>query len=478
MNPYYLAVDIGASSGRHILGWREDGKIKIREIYRFSNEMSMKNGMLCWDIKRLFEEIKAGMKACAELGIEPATMGIDTWGVDFVLLDKQGQIIGDSVGYRDNRTVGMDQVVSGIISAEELYERTGIQKQMFNTIYQLMALKKQHPEQLDRAESLLMIPDYLNYLLTGVKKQEYTNATTTQLVHAHKKTWDTELIQKLKYPEHLFGELSMPGTVVGTFTDAVQAETGLRCQVVLPATHDTGSAVAAVPSNREEILYISSGTWSLLGTERMEADCRRECQNANFANEGGYESRFRFLKNIMGLWMIQSVRNEWKRNGEEYSFGEICQRASKETISSIVDCNDSRFLAPGHMGEEISSYCREHGLEVPQSKWQLAAVIYNSLAACYATCCRELEALTGKHYDCIHIVGGGANADYLNQLTAKATGRTVYAGPTEATAIGNLLVQMIQNKEFDSLARARECVFHSFEIKEEKGGTAHDSKRI
>ncbi len=274
MNRYYLAVDIGASSGRHILGRMENGKMKLREIYRFSNGMKMVDGTLCWNLNGLFEEIKAGMRECKKLGINPESMGIDTWAVDFVLLDKQGQVLGKTAGYRDRRTEGMDLKVYERISREELFRRTGIQKQIFNTVYQLMAVKEKQPDILSKAESFLMVPDYLNFLLTGVKKQEYTNATTTQLVNPSERTWDRELIETLGYPQKLFGGLSMPGTVVGRLSEDVRKETGLDCRVVLPATHDTGCAVAAVPSNRGHVLYISSGTWSLMGTELKDADCR------------------------------------------------------------------------------------------------------------------------------------------------------------------------------------------------------------
>lgn len=464
MKNYYLAVDIGASSGRHILGYLDNGRIRLEEIYRFENAMKTVNGSLCWDTSRLFSEIKEGMKQCVQCGKIPGYMGIDTWAVDFVLLDRKDQVIGETAGYRDKRTQGMDELVYQTISPEKLYERTGIQKQIFNTIYQLMAVKKKHPEWLEQAESLLMIPDYFHFLLTGVKKQEYTNATTTQLVDPVSKTWDRELINRLGYQDALFGELSMPGTVVGSLTKEIEQEVGFTCQVVLPATHDTASAVLAVPSNQEHMLYISSGTWSLMGTERREADCRPESRKANFTNEGGYGYRFRYLKNIMGLWMIQSVRKEWKEAGECYSFEEICNNASKETISSIVDCNDDSFLAPDSMVQAVQEYCVKTNQLVPQTKWQTAAVIYNSLAQCYRHCAEEIEALTGITYPCIHIVGGGANADYLNRLTARATGKTVYAGPVEATAIGNLAAQMIQGGEFTGVEEARDCIFRSFEI--------------
>lgn len=466
MERYYLAVDIGASSGRHILGSVKDGRMVLEEIYRFPNGMKTVDGHLCWDAEALFESIKAGMKQCVELGKIPESMGIDTWAVDYVLLDEKDQVVGSTVGYRDGRTKGMDDEVYQVIPLEELYQRTGIQKQIFNTIYQFMAVKKQHPEYLEQAESMLMIPDYFHFLLTGVKKQEYTNATTTQLVDPVTCSWDYELIEKLGYPGRWFTELSMPGTVVGPLTEEIANEVGFQCQVVLPATHDTGSAVLAVPSNEEDVLYISSGTWSLMGTERKEADCSLESMKRNFTNEGGYEYRFRYLKNIMGLWMIQSVKKELAAAGEDYSFGEICDMASREDIASLVDCNDDCFLAPESMIEEVKGYCKKTGQQVPETAAQLGAVIYNSLAKCYGDTVEELEQVTGKHYRQVHIVGGGANADYLNRLTARYTGRTVYAGPTEATAIGNLTAQMIKAGEYGSVAEAREGIFKSFEVKE------------
>ncbi|MCI8724669.1 MAG: rhamnulokinase [Hungatella sp.] len=466
MEKYFLAVDIGASSGRHILGCVKDGRMELEEIYRFPNGMKPVDGQLCWDVEELFAHIKAGMKRCKELGKIPVSLGIDTWAVDYVLLDEHDRIVGNTVGYRDGRTKGMDTLVYQKIPLEELYQRTGIQKQIFNTIYQFMAVKEQHPEYLETAKTMLMIPDYFHYRLTGVKKQEYTNATTTQLVNPRTNTWDYELIERLGYPREWFGPLSMPGTVVGELTPKLQAEVGFTCQVVLPATHDTGSAVLAVPSNAWDVLYISSGTWSLMGTERMEADCSLESMKRNFTNEGGYEYRFRYLKNIMGLWMIQSVKKELAAAGQDYSFGELCQMASQETISSLVDCNDGCFLAPESMIQAVKDFCEKEGQQGPETPAQLGAVIYNSLARCYGETVRELEQVTGKHYGQVHIVGGGANADYLNRLTARYTGRTVYAGPTEATAIGNLAAQMIGAGEYTSLAEARKGIFESFEIKE------------
>lgn len=467
MAEYYLAVDIGASSGRHMLGKLEDGRIKLEEIYRFPNGMKNIDGSLCWDLETLFCEIKQGLKRCKELGKVPSFMGIDTWAVDYVLLGENNQILGKTYGYRDSRTNGMDEKVYEKISPEDLYARTGIQKQIFNTIYQLMAVKQRDPGLLAKAKNMLLIPDYFHFLLTGEKRTEYTNATTTQLVSPTSKDWDYELIDLLGYPREIFGEICKPGTLVGNFSKEIQEEVGFDCQVILPATHDTGSAVIAIPTIQDDALYISSGTWSLMGTELLEADCSSESRQHNLTNEGGYEYRFRYLKNIMGLWMIQSIRKEFS---EEYSYGYICEQAQKQEISSIVDCNDDMFLAPPSMIEAVKAYCENTGQQVPQNEWEIAAVIYNSLGQCYGDTIGQIEKMTGKKYNCIHVVGGGSNAEYLNQVTAKYTGRTVYAGPGEATAIGNLLVQMLYNQKFEGLKEARECVRKSFDIKRYNAG--------
>ena len=461
MDRYYLAVDIGASSGRHMLASMKDGKMHLEEVYRFPNGMDDKNGTLCWDVDRLFTEIKNGLKKCKEIGKIPVSMAIDTWGVDYVLLDKDDRILGDTVGYRDSRTEGMDEKVYEVIPQDELYARTGIQKQIFNTVYQLMAVKESHPEYLEQAESILMIPDYFHFLLTGVKKNEYTNATTGQLVSPKTNDWDYELIEMLGYNPKMFRPVSMPGTVVGDFTEEVQKEVGFNCTVVLPATHDTGSAVLAVPTNDDDAVYISSGTWSLMGIERKEADCSMESMKANFTNEGGYDHRFRYLKNIMGLWMIQSVKKEFT---EDLSFAQICEMASRETIPSIVDCNDDCFLAPKSMIKAVQDFCSRTGQQVPETVGEISSVIYNSLAKCYGDTVQEIEEITGKKYSTIYVVGGGSNAGYLNELTAKYTGKKVSAGPSEATAIGNVIVQMLHDGIFKDLPEARTCVRESFDI--------------
>ena len=461
MDRYYLAVDIGASSGRHMLAGMQDGKMQLEEVYRFPNGMDDKNGTLCWDVDRLFAEIKNGLKKCKEIGKIPVSMAIDTWGVDYVLLDQDDRILGDTVGYRDSRTEGMDEKVYEVIPQDELYARTGIQKQIFNTVYQLMAVKESHPEYLEQAESILMIPDYFHFLLTGVKKNEYTNATTGQLVSPKTNDWDYELIEMLGYNPKMFRPVSMPGTVVGEFTEEVQKEVGFNCTVVLPATHDTGSAVLAVPTNDDDAVYISSGTWSLMGIERKEADCSMESMKANFTNEGGYDHRFRYLKNIMGLWMIQSVKKEFT---EDLSFAQICEMASKETIPSIVDCNDDCFLAPKSMIKAVQDFCSRTGQQAPETVGEISSVIYNSLAKCYGDTVQEIEEITGKKYSTIYVVGGGSNAGYLNELTAKYTGKKVSAGPSEATAIGNVIVQMLHDGIFKDLPEARTCVRESFDI--------------
>ena len=481
MRPYYLAIDIGASSGRHILGSVQNGKIVLEEIHRFDNKQVRRNGHDCWDMDELWRGVADGLKACKRLGRIPATVGVDTWAVDFVLLDGDGRLLGDAVAYRDGRAGGMDKVVEGIVPPAELYARTGIQKQIFNTIYQLMALKQEHPEQLEQAEALLMIPDYFNYRLTGVKKQEYTNATSTNLVNAAEKVWDIELIERLGLPTKLFGELSMPGTIVGELTKEIQELVGFNATVILPATHDTGSAFLAVPARDENAVYLSSGTWSLLGVENEKPITSEASRLQNFTNEGGAWYRFRYLKNIMGLWMIQSIRRELNgmayvagkeskyATGRTYSFPDLIEEAKGAAdLPSVVDANDGSFLAPDSMIDAIKDYCEKSGQPVPESVGELMQCVYKSLSKCYRDAIEGLSALTGKTYASVNIVGGGCQDMYLNQMTANAVGLPVYAGPVEGTAIGNLIVQMIAGGEFDSLQAARDAIKNSFDIKEVK----------
>lgn len=463
MNKYYLAIDIGASSGRHILSHFEDGKMVLEEIFRFDNGMKEKNGHKCWDSEALFKSIKDGMKKCAEMNKIPVSVGIDTWGVDYFLIDAEGNMIGDAVGYRDDRTIGIEKDVYKIIPEKELYARTGIARQPFNTIYQLAANNKEAPEQLEAADMLLMSPDYYNFRLTGEKASEYTMASTSQLMSPETKDWDYELIEMLGLPKRIFHPVSEPGQILGRLSKEVAEEVGFDCNVVLVTSHDTASAVLAVPSKTDKFAYISSGTWSLLGVELKESICTEQSRLASFTNEGGYNYSCRFLKNIMGLWMIQSVRHELD---DAYSFAQLCEMAENEKdFPSRVDVDDNCFFAPDSMIKAIQNFCMKTGQKVPETPGELATVVYQSLAECYRISIEKLEAMTGQKYEAINIVGGGANADYLNRLTANATGKTVYAGPTEATAIGNIASQMLASGDFASVPEVRSCIFDSFAVK-------------
>ena len=428
---YFWAVDIGASSGRHIVGWLEHGKLKTEEVYRFKNGTDTKGGHLIWDAERLFAEVKNGLKRAKEIGKVPSYIGIDTWAVDYALLDREDRLIGEVYAYRDGRTERSSQAVHRIISFDELYKRTGIQYQPFNTVYQLYADKLSG--KIDKAESMLMLPDYLNFLLTGVKKQEYTNATSTGLVNAQTHDWDGDILELLGFNRQLFGELSQPGTVVGELSEELQKELGYSATVILPATHDTASAVLAAPIDNESP-YISSGTWSLLGIEQEKAHSDINSQKANYSNEGSINYNFRYQKNIMGLWLIQSVKKELGN----LSFETLAQMAKCKEDCGIIDVNDNRFLSPKSMIDEIN---RALGRSLNSAS--IMRVIYDSLALSYADAIKELERNTGKTYSTLNIIGGGSKDTFLNELTAKATGKKVITGPTEATAIGNLIMQMI-----------------------------------
>ena len=479
MSEYYLAIDIGASSGRHIIGWLEDGKLKLEEVYRFENRQVHKNGHDCWDTENLWVGILEGLKACKEKGMVPKTLGIDTWGVDFVLLDEEDAVIGDAVAYRDSRTAGMDVLVEENIPPEQLYSRTGIQKASYNTVYQLMALRQEHPEQMEKADWLLMTPDYYNFLLTGVKKNEYTIASTSNLVNAESKQWDREVIGKLGFPQRIFHDLAMPGTEVGEFLPEIAAEVGFNAKVILPATHDTGSAFLAIPALDDNAVYISSGTWSLLGVENENPVTTPESFIQNFTNEGGAWGRYRYLRNIMGLWIIQSIRRELNgtnyvqgrqnrsANVKQWSFPDLIAAARADVdFSSIVDVNRDCFLSPDSMIQTIQDECARTKQRVPQTVGEIMQCVYRSLAVCYRDAIRGLEKITHRHYTSINIVGGGCQDSYLNQYTAKTTALTVYAGPVEGTAIGNLIVQMCYAGEFPGLQAARDVIRESFSIQE------------
>lgn len=453
---YYLAVDIGASSGRHVLGWLDNGRFYSEEVYRFPNGAAISaSGELCWDVDALWEHIQIGIRKAAQSGRSPAYLGIDTWGVDFVLVDADGNRIGEAVSYRSHRTDGMDAALEEVLTAHQLYARTGIQKQQFNTIYQLLALQKQHPEQLGCASALLFVPDYFHYLLTGVMASEYTVATTSGLVTPATGGWDFQLISRLNFPIGIFQPILPAGSVLGPVRSDLAEELGCQPLVVLPATHDTGSAVLAIPTEREGALYLSSGTWSLMGVERAKADLSPRAEQYNFTSEGGYAGRYRFLKNIMGLWMIQSLRKEYG-----YSFEQIMKEADAHVATELrVDVNSSAYLSPVLMTQALKNELQRPDL-LPG---ELFAVVYLSLADCYAATVQQIEEITGESVTAIHIIGGGSRDRLLNRLTAAASGKPVIAGPAEATAIGNLLCQMLGTGRLTTVEEARRLLAASVE---------------
>ncbi|HBG5346061.1 TPA: rhamnulokinase [Clostridioides difficile] len=458
---YYLAIDIGASSGRHIISYINNGKLEIEEVYRFENNLIEKDGYFCWDISRIFSEIKNGIKKCIEIDKIPGSMAIDTWAVDFVLLDEKDTILGNCVSYRDNRTDGMMEEAFKIIDKNELYLKTGIQFQKFNTIYQLLAIKNQQPDLLEKAKSFLMIPDYFNFLLTGKKVTEYTNATTTQLVNVTTNNWDEEIINKLGFDKTLFGKIKTPKTILGSLKKELVEELGCDLEVILPVTHDTGSAFMSTPVKNRSIL-LSSGTWSLLGVELERPECKLEALDYNFTNEGGYEYRYRFLKNIMGLWMIQEAR---KYYDSKYSFTELVEYARlSKGFKSIVDVNDDRFLNPENMVKEITKYCIETNQTEPQTVGEVAYCIFNSLAKSYSKSINEIEEIIGEKLETISVFGGGCQNELLNELIAKESGKKVLAGPVEATALGNIICQLIAKNELNDLEQARDIIGNSFDI--------------
>jgi rhamnulokinase len=446
--------------------------MELTEVYRFENGLTHRNGHLCWDIDALAEEVVRGLAAAKAAGFEPATIGIDTWAVDYVLLDERDQRIGDVVGYRDARTDGVRDALelAGILSFDEHYARTGIQYQQFNTAYQLCALSREDRAELDSAKALLMVPDYLNWVLTGEKAQEYTNASTTGLVNAQTFDWDDELIDRLNLPWDIFKPIRMPGESLGRLRPEVAERVGYDAEVVLVASHDTGSAWLAVPARDEKAVYFSSGTWSLVGVERREPICTPQSAAANFTNEGGYERRYRYLKNIMGLWMIQNVRRELgDMTGTAPSWNELvaaAEDARARGFHAVVDADDPEFLAPASMLAALRDVCARSGQPVPNTMGEYALVVYDSLADDYARTVAQLRELTGTDFTSINIVGGGSNNGYLNQATADACGLPVFAGPTEGTALGNLMVQFICGGEYASLEEARAAIKKSFEIKE------------
>ncbi len=453
---YCLAVDIGASSGRHILGHLEDGILKLEEIYRFENNIKEENGTIIWDIAHLVDEVKQGIKQCSAIGKIPETVAIDTWGVDYVLLDENKKEILPAVAYRDGRTNGIPEEIDEIIPRVELYKRNGIQPINFNTIYQLYCDKKSG--KLENAKHFLMIPEYLSFKLTGVLRNEYTNATTGALVNAETKKRDDELLEMLGIKTDIFEDLSLPGTVVGSFSEEMKDFAGFDSTVILCPSHDTASAVAACPVGDNGV-YISSGTWSLIGTENMYPVLTEEAMNGGFTNEGGINYRYRFLENIMGMWLFQNIRRNLDK---KYTYDEMMNMAMESDFTEQINPNAKEFVAPENMVEAIRAYLGKPELPIGD----VLNSVYNSLANSYKEAVETIERVSGKQIDLINIIGGGSKDQYLNKLTKQYTGKKVLAGPTEATATGNLIAQLMYLDNAYTLEAARETVKKSFDILE------------
>lgn len=449
---YCLAIDMGASSGRHILGYIEDGKLKLQEIYRFENGIIDVDGTLCWDIDKLFEEIKNGLKECNKLGFHPETVAIDTWGVDYVLLDENKKEIMPAVAYRDGRTSGIPEKIDEIIPRKELYERTGIQANNFNSIYQLYCDKMSG--KLDNAEYFLMMPEYFSFKLTGEIRNEYTLSTTGGLVNTKTFERDEEILEKLGIDKKIFSPLSFPGTVVGTLSEEIKAEVGFDTTVILCASHDTASAVAAC-SVGDNGIYISSGTWSLIGTENEYPVTYEKAMNSGFTNEGGIEHRYRFLENIMGMWLLQNIR---KNLDKKFTYDEMMNMAMESDFTECINPNAEDFLAPESMIEAIRNYLGKPELPIGD----VINCVYHSLANAYNDAVKVIEEISNKQVDVINIVGGGCKDTYLNSLTEKITGKKVIAGPVEATAAGNIMVQLMYLDQNLDLTKARELIKNSF----------------
>jgi len=503
MERCYLAVDIGASSGRHVVGWLEEGRLVTREVCRFENGTVRTAVGDCWNVEALVANVFTGMRACLAAGFTPVSVGVDTWGVDYVLLDERGQVACPVYATRNNRTVGADREVERALPFAELYGITGIQKMRFNTVYQLFAHLAGAPQDLKTASAMLLMPDYIHYRLSGARRNEYSEATTTSLVDVRTGGWHFGLIERLGLPRRLFGEIVPPGTVLGTLTEEARAAAGFDCRVVAPASHDTQSAFLAAPAaDPASCVTISSGTWSLLGFESDAPVLRAPDgrQTTEFSNEGGYGGKFNVLKNIMGLWMIQSLRREY---GNAFSFADLERMARESDFSGVVDAEDERFMNPVSMAEELGSALACSGQARARTPGDQARCVYLSLARCYAKAVREIGALRGAAQatagaargvaqagqetagvlreaaqagqetagvlrgaaQAIHIVGGGSQDAFLNQLTADAAGVPVHAGPTEGTVVGNLMAQMIADGIFSDVKSARAVVRESFGVR-------------
>ena len=461
----FLAIDLGAESGRAILATLDGKQLSLTDIHRFPNDPVRLPDGLHWDILRLWSEIKTALHITAHKhNVQLAGIGIDTWGVDYGLLDRTGTLIGNPYHYRDSRTDGMMEEAFKRLPREQIFDLTGIQFMQLNTLYQLFSMVMQQSPSLLIAETFLTTPDLLNYWLSGRKACEFTMATTTQCYDPRRREWSQPLLQALSIPERIFPEVVQPGTVLGTVLPEIAEETGCGAvPVIAPACHDTGSAVAAVPAEAQHFAWISSGTWSIMGAEAGDPIVNAQSLKYNFTNEGGVNGTWRFSKNIMGLWLVQECRRTWARASEELSYTNLTQLAAEaEPFRSIIDVDAADFFQPGDMPARIQKYCERTQQPMPETKGAIVRCALESLALKYRWVLERLEEMLGYRLEPIHIIGGGTQNRLLNQLTADATHRSVVAGPIEATAIGNVLMQAVALGHLKSLDEARAVVRHSF----------------
>ena len=464
-----LAIDLGASSGRGIIGRFDGEKLTLEENHRFPNEPVNIAGAFSWDIMRIFHEIKASIRKCAlSADKDIHSIGIDTWGVDYGLLDRNGKLLSNPYNYRDARTDDIRDYTFSRIPKDDIYAETGIQFLNFNTIFQLAAEMRDNPEKIEIADKLLFIPDLLNYFLTGRMLTEYTIASTGAVLNAARRDWAFDLLDRLGIKRSLFTPVTQPGTVVGALQASVLEDVGeIGAKVVQIGSHDTASAVVAVPAKGDDFVYISSGTWSLMGTELKQPLINADTARYNFTNEGGVNGTIRFLKNIMGLWLEQESRRQWKREGVEVSFDQLSNMAvASKPLQCIIDPDDAVFTAPGNMPRRNADYCRRTGQHVPENMGEIVRCIFDSLALRYRWTVEKIDEVKGSRTPFINIVGGGTKEAPLCQFAADACGRPVYAGPVEATAIGNIVTQAMAAGEIKNLSEARHIIRNSFEIKQ------------
>ena len=454
-----LAFDFGASSGRAILGIFDGEKITLKEIHRFSNDPVKVGHTFYWDVLRLFHEIKQGILKAKQYG-NIDSIGIDTWGVDFGLIDKKGYLLENPVHYRDERNVGMIDEARKYMSKTEMYDRTGIQFMEFNTLFQLLSIRKNRPELLERADRLLFMPDLFTYMLTNNKVSEYSIATTSQMVNIDTQDWDDELLDAMRIPRHILCKIVPSGAKAGHLRRSLREELGLgKIPVISVCGHDTQSAITAIPSESKDFAFISSGTWSLFGTELDEPVVNEKAKKLNVTNEGGYNYTTAFLKNICGLWLIQESRRQWIREGKEYSYAELEQEALKaEPFKCFIDPDAPDFVAMGDMPGRVREFCRKTGQYVPETVGEVMRCIYESLAMKYKNVLAGIEDCTDKCFDRIHVAGGGTKDTFLCAMTASACNRTVYAGPIEATVLGNVAVQLMSIGDIKDIAEARKII--------------------